>query len=295
MRATSRLLWIFFGCGLLLSGMAQARDGDKPPFHQLEFAGKTAFLMGSVHVGKADFYPLPNQIEQAYRHAGALVLEADVRDPAAQQLLQKYGLKAATPDEETQTLLQGYCGGKPLCRQLAMMSPWLQSVQISMQRFVELGYQPSLGVEQYLLDGVGDRPVLELESTEMQLALLDSLALEHQWSMVRESIRGEDREIQALITAWRSGNEKALAELMLHQLSTEGEDVLLEKLLWQRNQGMAERLLSLMGSNQASLFVAVGAGHLAGKKSLLEYLHKAGVSSRNCWRQSCDIPPGEAN
>ncbi len=123
MRATSRLLWIFFGCGLLLSGMAQARDGDKPPFHQLEFAGKTAFLMGSVHVGKTDFYPLPNQIEQAYRHAGALVLEADVRDPAAQQLLQKYGLKAATPDEETQTLLQGYCDGKPLCRQLAMMSP----------------------------------------------------------------------------------------------------------------------------------------------------------------------------
>lgn len=176
-----------------------------------------------------------------------------------------------------------------------MMSPWLQSVQISMQRCVELGYQPSLGVEQYLLDGVGDKPVLELESTEMQLALLDSLALEHQWSMVRESIRGEDREIQALITAWRSGNEKALAELMLHQLSTEGEDVLLEKLLWQRNQGMAERLLSLMGSNQAPLFVAVGAGHLAGKRSLLEYLHKAGVSSRNCWRQSCDIPPGEAN
>jgi uncharacterized protein YbaP (TraB family) len=82
---------------------------------------------------------------------------------------------------------------------------------------------------------------------------------------------------------------------MLHQLSTEGEDVLLEKLLWQRNQGMAERLLSLMGSNQAPLFVAVGAGHLAGKRSLLEYLHKAGVSSRNCWRQSCDIPPGEAN
>lgn len=87
MRATSRLLWFFLGCGLLLSGVAQAKDGDTPPFYQLEFAGKTAFLMGSVHVGKADFYPLSNQIEQAYRHAGALVLEADVRDPAAQQLL----------------------------------------------------------------------------------------------------------------------------------------------------------------------------------------------------------------
>ncbi|HLP31658.1 MAG TPA: TraB/GumN family protein, partial [Geothrix sp.] len=40
----------------------------------------TAYLFGSVHLGRSDFYPLPPQVEQAFARSDLLVLEVD---PAA--------------------------------------------------------------------------------------------------------------------------------------------------------------------------------------------------------------------
>src|SRR5688572_2722813 len=48
-------------------------------FYEVRGGAATLFLLGSVHVGKRQFYPLDPPIEAAFKSADTLVLEVDLR------------------------------------------------------------------------------------------------------------------------------------------------------------------------------------------------------------------------
>jgi uncharacterized protein len=274
---------------------ALAKTTDKPPFYQIEYQGKRAYLLGSIHVGRVDFYPMAPQIAERFSRAGALVVEADVKDAEVQSLVQRYGMRSGReqrppPDSDTRALMSDFCLDKvPLCESLSSFAPWLQSMQLGLFRFAQLGYQAEHGVDVSLIRQNQDRPLLQLESAEFQLKLMASFDEATQWAMVREAIVTKDSEMQALIDSWRSGDEATLASLMTAQLAPGEGRELLDKLLWQRNISMAEGIVSLMDDTELAkpLFIVVGAGHLVGEKSIPEYLVRQGARLRHCWRVEC--------
>ncbi len=294
MIATSvvRCLFVIIGFSLLfISGQSLAKPALKPPFYQVSYQGQVGYLLGSIHIGKANFYPLPSQIEAAFERSGALVVEADVRGENIAALLAKYGGKKVAMDSETQTVMAGYCKDKQqLCAALENYSPWLQSMQLSIGRYAQLGYSGEYGVDAVLVSRAASKPVYELESTEFQFKLLSSFDADTQWSMVTEAIEAPDADMLELISAWRSGNEAELADLMEGEMIRQGEIDMVEKMLWERNRTMAQRIVELMLSPDAAqpLFVVVGAGHLVGKKSVQSYLQPFNVKIKNCWQQSCE-------
>ena len=293
MIATSRLgrLIVLIGVSFgVISAAFATEPVDKPPFYQISYQGKTAYLLGSIHVGKASFYPLAEQIEQAFEQSAAIVVEADVRDADVPALLAKYGTKKLVMDSDTSTVIKAYCQNQQqLCAALEHYSPWLQSMQLSIGRYAALGYSGDYGVDAVLVNQAGAKPVYELEGTEFQFQLLSSFDAETQWSMVREAIEAPDSDMLELITAWRSGDEAQLADLMEGEMLREGETEMVEKMLWGRNNIMAQRIVELMQSpdTKQPLFVVVGAGHLVGKKTVQFYLQPLGASSKNCWQQQC--------
>ncbi|MCL1094119.1 TraB/GumN family protein [Shewanella kaireitica] len=275
---------------LLLATFVNAAPTDKPPFYQIDYQGKTAYLLGSIHIGKADFYPFAEQIEQAFLQSKALVVEADVRGANVPALLQKYGAETLPMDDDTKQVLATYCQDKAaLCTALSSYAPWLQSMQLSMGRYTALGYSALYGVDSVLVEQAGQRPIYELESTEFQFELLSSFSPETQWEMVREAIEAPDSDMLELISAWRSGDETELADLMEGEMLRDGNTEMVERMLWGRNKGMASKLIELMNlsTTKQPLFVVVGAGHLVGAKSVQAYLTPYGVSSKNCWQSSC--------
>ncbi len=283
------------GIALLISiGWANtvlAAVEDKPPFFRVDYQDQTAYLLGSIHVGKADFYPMAKQIEAKFESAAALVVEADAASADIMALIKKYGLKQVAMDDETQSVLDEYCQTKTrVCAALAGFSPWLQSMQLGMNRFEELGYSANYGVDQVLISKNRGRPLLELESTEFQFQLLSSFDEESQLGMVREAIESPDDEMHELVSAWRSGDEQHIAELMERQMSDDEDTVMLEKLLWQRNVDMADRIVQLMAdtSTPQPMFIVIGAGHLVGDKSIPIELVKHGVKVKNCWEKQCE-------
>lgn len=289
MASTSRwkgLLWVF---ALFLSKVAVAVPALTPLFYQVDYQGKTAWILGSFHVGKADFYPLPASIHQALAQSSALVLEADIQDPQMSQWVQQYGMQPIKADSETQQLVDNYCQPLGICQQLAQFSPWLQSVQISMLRFARMGLSPQFGVEQQLLRLKGSKPLLQLETAQGQLQMLAAFEPKIQWAMVRDSIQAPDADIQALVDAWQRGDRQAIARLIQQQMQAQGGEPMLDKMLWQRNRQMAQRLQQLLQQQAKPLFVAVGSAHLAGDYNLLDYLQQAGANVRDCWQVSCDI------
>src|SRR3569833_3395984 len=97
--------WIQMVC-LLLSAAPACADGARPHetstipnttttntkaptarrylFWRGSSPGSTVYLLGSIHFGRPEMYPLSSAIDQAYARADALVVEADVTaiDPA---------------------------------------------------------------------------------------------------------------------------------------------------------------------------------------------------------------------
>jgi uncharacterized protein YbaP (TraB family) len=67
MASTSRWKKLLGALALVLSNVAIAAPSITPLFFQVDYQGKTAWVLGSFHVGKADFYPLPTQIDQAFK------------------------------------------------------------------------------------------------------------------------------------------------------------------------------------------------------------------------------------
>ncbi|QYJ74902.1 TraB/GumN family protein [Shewanella sp. FJAT-52076] len=271
-------LWMLAATAPLL-----AKESDKPPFYEFSHQGKTVYLLGSIHVGSPDFYPMPKLVENAFDSAKALVVEADIGAAGAdiQRLLMTYGVDASPPDAQSATVVEQYCRSrKPICEAMAPLSPWIQASQITVLRYAELGYQAELGVDQHLLDRArGSKAIFELEGMEYQFKLMASLDKSQQWTMVREAISAPGDEAGALVNSWRGGNSDELAALM-HDSMAEGDDTqLLKALLWDRNHRMADTLQSLLtrADTPATLMVVVGAGHLVGEQSLVSILAQRGI------------------
>lgn len=286
------LLLMVLLVGLFSSTQIRAAVTDKPPFYQINYQGKTAYLLGSIHVGREDFYPMAPQIEAVFAKAGALVVEVDVTQTDVVSLIRRYGLMPQQQDEATAQRMARFCqSNQAICSALKPYSPWMQAMQLGVMRFDALGYQAQWGVDQILTQKNGQRPVIELESSEFQFELMASFAPQVQWEMVLEAIEAPDEEMLALITAWRAGDEAAIDQLMVGQMQ-QGDDMsLIDKMLWQRNQAMSRKIADLMtrDTTPAPLFIVVGAGHVVGDKSIVAIMRQQFKAQlQNCWQQACD-------
>lgn len=298
--ATSQWRLIASICFLALMGWstkAVSAETDKPPFYQVQWQGKSAYLLGSIHIGRADFYPLPTQIETALGKAKGLVVEVDMNKADSNALLRQYGRADKTKgldwqsrDKQTVESMTPYCAATAnVCQSIQSFAPWLQATQVNLIRYNNLGYSTDYGVDMQLMARHAALPVYQLETAESQFQLLASFDSQAQWSMVREAISTSDADLLSLIAAWRSGNEAELDSIMQEQMGGEGDTEMLEKILWRRNHVMADGIIKLMGSTEITspLFVVVGAGHVVGDKSVVQLLEQAGAKVSACWKQTC--------
>ncbi len=261
-----------------------AAPDDRPPFFQIEANGHTAWLLGTIHVGAEDFYPLPDPVEAAFGRARILALEADPNDPKVPALLARYGrTEAPLPVPLAKRV-------SALCQSLAYpcdleTSPWLLSAQLAMIQMVKAGYSPSLGVDSMLLSRKGQRPLWQLESMGRQMAIFAELSQDAQWAMLEATL--EEADPAELIDVWRGGDGAALDALMRAGLSD--SDELWQRLMVDRNREMAATISEWL-QRQDGIFIAVGAGHLVGPDGIPAELGKAGIRVVDCWQTGCPQP-----
>jgi hypothetical protein len=92
-----------------------------------------------------------------------------------------------------------------------------------------------------------------------------------------ESPAAAKRQFDAMLAAWMSGDVDAIGRTFNAELANSPE--LREALLLRRNANWAYWLHSRLGQ-PGTVFVAVGAGHLAGQDSVVEMLKKRGLRVR---------------
>lgn len=279
------------------SPLAPVRASRRGTLYQVRHHGHTAWLFGTVHVGKSAWYPLESVVTDAFDQAGRLVVELDARNTEPiQAAFVRHGLYPAGDSLEKhlpagtltnlRRVAQRY--DVPL-KNLSAMRPWAVTVLLSSLMLEKAGFQGALGTDQFFLARAGTqtKPVEELESADYQLGLFNALSARQQEKMLAELLEGiEDgsalKDGIEMVEGWSNADAPAVERVLHRELAEKSvtADWMRRIILGKRNVEMAARVARLLGNEQSSersSFVAVGMLHLLGKDGVPQLLRQRGM------------------
>jgi len=246
----------------------------------------TIYLFGTVHALPSDVEWYNEDIAAALGSADTIVTEILMDDTVAPRMVELVNSTGMMPpgqtlrsllDEEQrasfETAMQKL--GLPVAA-FDAYEPWYAGMMLTMLPLYQQGYSPDAGVEKVLLQTAGKAQRAALETLEFQIGVFDQLPQESQVAFLVETAENIDdlkASLDAMVTEWLEGDAESLASMMNEGL-TDGD--LAEALLYGRNRSWAtwiDERLEVPGT----VFVAVGAGHLAGANSVQDALGQLGL------------------
>jgi uncharacterized protein YbaP (TraB family) len=260
----------------------------RPALWKVADADTTVYLFGTVHVLPAGIDWYGGKVAAAFEGSQELVTEiVDTGGAASRSAMIKeaalppgQSLRAMLPAEER-------AGYEAALAQLGLPAaafdgyePWFAALFLSIAPLDKAGFASENGVDRALGARAEARGLAHagLETYEYQLGLFDSLPLDTQkvyLSQVVKDLPTVMEEIGKMTEAWKRGDAEALAKLMNAQEDFPG---MFEILLLNRNKAWAGWIADRM-KRPGTVFLAVGAGHLAGPGSLQDQLAAQGMTA----------------
>ena len=268
---------------------ASADDASHPvTLWRVSGEHNSVYLLGSIHLLRAQDHPLPRVIDRAYEDADIVVMELDMDDLDPAYTQAAFNRAGVMTDGTTLRELMGedlYAKAEEAAAAidiplelLAQSEPWLAAMTVELMMLYRLGFNPVLGVEMTVSNraAADDKPIEGLETVDEQLAFLDELPLEAQREMLLQSLlqgAALRESVDDLVAAWRHGDTQALADGLLESMSEQEE--LMAALVTDRNRRWAETIISWLDDDRDYL-VVVGALHLVGDEGVPALLDDAG-------------------
>lgn len=228
-------------------------------------------IVGSIHMGTENMFPLSTTLLEKLNQADALIVEADItqaNSPFSQNEEPQLPVQQRLTEEEYSLFLH-YCQEihqQPT--QFDSLPSWQLALVLQATQAQNLGLRGHYGIDYQLLRNAQSqqKKIIELEGTHSQVELLlqlpnDGLALLQD---TLEYWRINARSLQTMISWWLDYQPEQKISLP----KTFSHDIY-EILMAQRNQDWSNKLKSLPDGHYV---VAVGALHLFGDGSLIDHL-----------------------
>ena len=263
----------------------------KPALWAVKDADTTVYLFGTVHVLKPGLSWFDGAVQKAFDTSDELVLELVLPDDQAE--VAKATLPMAMDqsgkplpqklDPETLAAYQATLTGLGLpANAFDAFEPWFAGVTLSVLPLTMHGYDPNQGVEKQLTAKAkaGAKPISGFETLTEQLGFFDTLPEVEQVSFLKSVVKDIDKlgpQLDKMVLLWGKGDPDGLAVTMNESMEATPE--LAKTLLFDRNARWADQIKTRM-DKPGTVFVAVGAGHLAGEKSVQDYLAERGLKAQ---------------
>lgn len=262
----------------------------RPALWEVSDEDTTVYLFGTIHVLKPGVSWFDDAVRKAFDASDELVLEMVTPDPKTMQvLIQRYAINTggpALPEKLSADKRDAYLKalsslGLP-ANSFDRTDPWFASTNLALLPIIKLGYDPAQGVDEKLNAAAKEakKPVSGLETAEQQLGFMDAIPDKAQVAMLNSTVADMPRiqpMIETMVGSWSQGNPEQLAAVMNEGLR-EVPDVA-RILLTDRNARWAEWIDQRM-DKPGTIFIAVGAGHLAGPDSVQAQLEKLKMKVR---------------
>ena len=300
MTALALALLLVLGAG----GCTPQKKGSAGILYRVTGGKSDLYLLGSIHVGSEDMYPMGPHILDAMEAADVLAFECDTASAQAQAAYQE--LMHCPEGDTLETLVSA--DTYALVRQAAQkagyrmdslnaLKPWAVMSMLNTEAVAATlearGTKASaaLGVEEQVRKLGGGKPEVWLEDTRAELEVLDGLSPALQESLLRstccvilnpDSATGMDAVIDRWPDWWRMGDAEAFARAYLDGMAAEPDQDLAREyhaaLVTERNMRMARQMAQwLEGEN--TCFVTLGLLHLVlSGDSVLSCLEEMGYT-----------------
>ena len=241
----------------------------------------TIYLFGTVHVLRPGTVWFDGGVKAAYDASSEVVLEmiepepAEVAslvmqkavDPDGPPLSQKLGAHAPAYQPAMATV------GMPAAS-FEQFEPWFAATVLTVGSVTKAGFDPATGIEKSLVGTAAKdgKTLGEIESVNEQLDFFDKLSEPAQSAGLNAAVKQlptAAADLDKMVERWAAGDPEGLAALMNKDTTMSPE--LLKILLTDRNARWADWIAKRL-DQPGTVFVAVGAGHLAGANSVQSFL-----------------------
>lgn len=263
---------------------------DKALFWRVDSELATVYLLGSIHFADESFYPLREEIEQAFETSDALVVEVDASSPESiagfQHLMQSEGSYSGDETLKDNLSNKTYQELQIYLKELGVPSalvekqkPGMVMLTLAAVQAQMTGLNPEQGIDLHFLRKINHKKMLTLETMDEQIRIF--LDIEDADLLLQDSFDSPEmvkEKMHSLISAWKQGDEKSLHKLLFEDVLTGGNaaiDSFYERLYFKRNVKMTSAIKSYL-KQKGRYFVVVGAGHLIGDKGIVQLLQNAG-------------------
>jgi uncharacterized protein YbaP (TraB family) len=277
---------------LALGSAAEARTPQlaKPALWAVSDADTTIYLFGTIHLLPSDLKWRTPRLDQAMTSSQELVVETIIDDKNPTKLMSamaSIGLAKGLPPIAERVPPVKRAALKAAIKKSGVPEPaynamktWMAAFLLLSNQFRDLGL--SGGVEGVLRNDfiARNKPIGELESNLEQLSFFDRLPESAQRNLLEGALEegtSVKREFGGMLDAWSRGDVNGIARTFDHDLS--GSPEMRDSLIRQRNSNWSKWIERRM-TQPGEVMVAVGAGHLAGRHSVLEMLRKDGYTIR---------------
>jgi uncharacterized protein YbaP (TraB family) len=247
----------------------------------------TIYLFGTVHALPKDVDWYTGPIARALSSADTLVTEIPANsssDPAAAQMIAGKAvlpagksLRDLLPEQDRTTYETAMTSiGLPV-EAFDRFKPWFAGMQLAVLPLMKQGWTAESGVEHVIEMKAGPKKARDaLETVDYQIGLFDELPRASQIAFLMASAGSIDTivpQMDQMVDDWMAGDADGLAALM-----NEGMDdpALARALLYDRNANWAAWIAKRL-DRPGTVFIAVGAGHLAGDKSVQSFLEARAI------------------
>jgi uncharacterized protein YbaP (TraB family) len=286
-----RLSALLLALAAFLPATASAGETANPALWKVSDEDTSIYLFGTVHALPKDLSWRGKKLDHAFRSADTLVVEvAEDRNKDQKSLESMMRLGMSTPGgmpplmervaEKDRPALQSLMSRSSLPPALLdRLETWLAALFLVGPTLNDAGLDPETGADRTLMAEARARrlPVIGLETMDQQLGYFDSLPEDDQRSLLASIIEDDGTaksQFDALVAAWKQGDIDALEHLADDELKASPH--VRQALLTDRNARWAEWIGKRL-DEPGTVFVAVGAGHLAGEDSVQHMLAARGL------------------
>jgi uncharacterized protein len=249
---------------------------------------KPSYIFGTMHMICADDIELSDSLKEAIKSSDKVYLELDMDDMwQMMSAMMHMNMKGDTTlsdllSPEDYKKVKAYFKEHSSMIPFSLMEKYKPLLVESMIMEQSSACDNMIVIEKLVMDEAkqNDKEIKGLETFDYQLGIFDRIPYKMQAQqlvkMVDDAKSGKSddgNEIKILTDAYRKQEINKMDELTKEDPSIgEFTDIL----LYDRNANWSKKLQELMQNN--SLVVAVGAGHLPGKKGVLNLLREAGYT-----------------
>jgi uncharacterized protein YbaP (TraB family) len=278
----------------LAAAPAQAKvpPAAKPALWAVSDADTTVYLFGTIHLLPENYRWRTAKFDQAVQGSQQLVVETIIDDKNPQKFMSAMASLALSPglppiDErvppDKRAALDVAIKKSGVPKQFFdHMETWAAAFTLLSAQFQSMGLKGSEGVELVLRNAftTAGKPVGELESNVEQLGFFDTLPEKAQRDFLQGTIEQPEamsKDFDQMLAAWARGDVAAIGDTFNKELAGSPE---LENALIKRRNANWSRWIEQRMASPGRIFIAVGAGHLAGKDSVIAMLRKDGYKVR---------------